>query len=167
MHPAAELAYDLAVTPRHPADLLTACREGWNAHGYPLTYCSFFALNILGSTIAADPGPGQVNMVGIPHPPEEVLALMGSKERGGQTANAVGDFFSRATTAAATNTPPAPGPPLGQIDREFKGNAVFVFSYWTAWGLMTATTDGQDVEPLLANLRETLAAAAERGQSGR
>lgn len=156
MHPSAERALDLISTPRSPAQLLKASQAAWNEHGYPLTYACFMALVAFADNFG-DQGDGEVSgEVVIPRPPSEVIILAG-RRRGEESLDMLNSLFTRVREADRQRTQElAPGPSLEDLDKNYKGNAVYLMAYIVGSGVETLVEQGQDADSVLDSVAQFL-----------
>ena len=160
MHPSAAVALDLMSTPRPPEKLLDASRKAWDEHGYPLTYACFTALVAFGDNFGDNFGGqgthGEAGLAVIPRPPSEVILLAG-RRRGEEALDMLNSLFTRVREADRAGTQElAPGPSLADLDKNFKGNAVYLMAYIVGSGVETLVAEGQDGQQVLDSVGQFL-----------
>ncbi|MFW5474692.1 hypothetical protein ACOCJ5_15395 [Knoellia sp. CPCC 206450] len=156
MHPSAEHALNLISTPRSPAQLLKASQAAWNEHGYPLTYACFMALVALTDNFGEQTDGDVSGEVAVPRPPSEVILLAG-RRRGEECLDMLNDLIMRVREAAQRQTQElAEGASLEDLDKNYKGNAVYLMAYIVGSGVESLVEQGEDADRVLDSVAQFL-----------
>ncbi|MDT0214713.1 hypothetical protein Q9R29_12540 [Rothia sp. ARF10] len=94
--------------------------------------------------------------VTVPRPRSEVILLAG-RRRGEECLDMLNDLVTRVRTAAQRQTQElASGPSLEDLDKNYKGNAVYLMAYIVGSGVETLEEQGEDADRVLESVAQFL-----------